>query len=492
MRYLKPMTNALPDVGVPAQQVLDELRQLRAKDHPTHGGRLFSYVYDSGLAGLDELAQSAHALSAHVNGLDPTVFPSLQITENALVGAAAHLLGGGPGSDAPDVVGSVTGGGTESLILAVKTARDAHPDIDGPRLVVPATAHAAFAKAAHYLRVELDTVRVDDTTFTPDPADMAAAVTDDTVLIACSAPSYAHGVIDPVAAIAATALARGVRCHVDACFGGWVLPYLRRVGADVPPFDFTVPGVTSMSVDLHKYAYSQKGVSILLHRDAALRRPQYFAYAGWPGYTMINPVISSTRSGGPIAAAYATMRHIGDDGYLRLAERTRAAVSTIAAAVDGTDGLRLVTPATGTVVCFTSTEEDLDIFVLADELSQRGWYTQPQLPFAGMPANIHMTVTASVEPESAHFAEALAEAAKATRAAGPPLLPTELTTLVTSLPTERITPRVVAELAARFGLTGGDSAPRLSIINTLLAHAPAATREHLLTEFMGLLQNPIY
>ena len=175
-------------------------------------------------------------------------------------------------------------------------------------------------------------------TLRPDPADIAEAITERTVLVACSAPSYAHGVVDPVEAIAAAAAERGVRCHVDACFGGWVLPYLRRLGVGVPPFDFAVPGVTSISVDLHKYAYCPKGTSVLLHRDEALRAPQYFAYADWPGYTMVNPTVASTRPGGPIAAAYATMRFLGDDGYERLARQTLDAVRLLAQAVSDVDG----------------------------------------------------------------------------------------------------------------------------------------------------------
>ena len=149
------MLEALPDKGIPGEQILAELRELRAADLPTHGGRLFAYVYDPALDGLDELARQAHAISAHVNGLDPTAFPSLLAMENALVGAAARLLGGDD-----QTVGSVTSGGTESLILAVKAARDAQPDLKAPRLVIPSTAHAAFAKAAHYLRVALDVVPV--------------------------------------------------------------------------------------------------------------------------------------------------------------------------------------------------------------------------------------------------------------------------------------------------------------------------------------------
>src|ERR671920_156522 len=186
------MIDALPETGVPAGQILAELRELRAGDLPTHGGRLFAYVYDPALDGLDELARAAHAISAHVNGLDPTAFPSLLAMENALVGAAARLLGSDDGT-----VRSVTSGGTESLILAVKAARDSRPDLAAPRLVVPSTAHAAFAKAAHYLRVALDVVPV-GADLRADPGAVAAAIGPDTVLVAVSAPSYAHGVVDPI------------------------------------------------------------------------------------------------------------------------------------------------------------------------------------------------------------------------------------------------------------------------------------------------------
>ncbi|MET7876584.1 aminotransferase class V-fold PLP-dependent enzyme [Micromonospora profundi] len=492
---------ALSRDGVAAEVALAEVRRLRSGDRPTHGGRLFAYVYDPAVPGLDDLAAAAHRESAHVNGLDPTAFPSLLAMENALVGAAGRVLGGGPGTAAPDVVGSVTSGGTESLILAVKTARDAHPEITAPRIVVPSTAHAAFAKAAHYLRVALDVVPVPVTTLRPDPAAMAAAIRPETVLVACSAPSYAHGVVDPVAEIAAVAADAGVRCHVDACFGGWTLPYLRRLGEPVPAFDFAVPGVTSISVDLHKYAYAPKGVSVLLHRDAALRAPQYFAYADWPGYTMINPVIASTRSGGPIAAAYATLRHLGDAGYLRLATVTRDAVAGLADAVRAVDGLRLMAEPESTVVCFTATEGGPDLFVLVDELTARGWHTQPQLSYAGLPSSVHLTVTAAVAPRVAEFGPDLVEAVAAARAAGPVRLPAELAALVGALTPEALTPELVVGLAAGLGLGGqadGDGSgagplpERMALVNTLLDAAPPALRERLLVEFVGLLQRPTW
>jgi glutamate/tyrosine decarboxylase-like PLP-dependent enzyme len=482
------MIDALPDKGVPGEQVLAELRELRGADLPTHGGRLFAYVYDPALAGLDELAQAAYAISAHVNGLDPTAFPSLLAMENALIAAAGRLLGGGPGTAAPGVVGSVTSGGTESLILAVKAARDAHPEVANPRLVIASSAHAAFAKAAHYLRVALDVVAV-GADLRADPAAMAAAIGPGTVLVAASAPSYAHGVVDPIPQIAAAAAERGVRCHVDACFGGWVLPYLQRLGADLPAFDFAVPGVTSISVDLHKYAYAPKGVSVLLHRDEALRLPQYFAYAGWPGYTMVNPVISSTRSGGPIAAALATMRHIGDAGYLELATRTGAAVATLAAIVSAADGVRLFAPPETTVVCLAADSSDVDLFVLADELAARGWHTQPQLAYGSLPPTIHLTVTAAIAPTAAEFGPDLADALAAARARGPVALPPGLLETAGALTPAAITPALIEGLAEGLGLAGGAVGP-MAAVNTLLNAAPPELREALLAAFLSLLQRP--
>jgi glutamate/tyrosine decarboxylase-like PLP-dependent enzyme len=477
--------DALPAVGMPAEQVLSEIAMMRAEDLPTHGGRLFAYVYDPAVPGLDDLAASAHRLASHVNGLDPTAFPSLLAMENALVTAAATVVGRGEASP----VGSVTSGGTESLILAVKTARDARPEIAHPRLVVAASAHAAFAKAAHYLRVALDVVPIDPVTLAPSAADMIAAIGPDTVLVAVSAPSYAHGVIDPIAPVAAAAAERGVRCHVDACFGGWVLPYLRRLGADVPPFGFEVPGVTSVSVDLHKYAYAPKGVSVLIHRDAAHRAAQYFAWADWPGYTMVNPVIASTRSGGPIAAAYATLRFLGDAGYLDLARRTRDAVAGLAAAVRATDGLRLMAEPNGSVVVFASDDPALDVFVLADELAALGWHTQPQMTYRDIPASIHLSVTASVEPRVAagEFATALAAAADAARTRGPATPPAEIAAMAAALSPADLTPELVAGLAGSLGLGGGGH-PRMAPVNAILDIAPPALREKLLTEFLSLLQ----
>jgi sphinganine-1-phosphate aldolase len=206
---------------------------------------------------------------------------------------------------------------------------------------------------------------------------------------------------------------------------------------------------------------------------------------------MVNSGIASTRSGGPIAAAVATMRHIGDDGYLALAERTRAAVTSIADAVGAVAGLRLLTPADYTVVCFTSEDAGLDLFVLADELAARGWHTQPQLPFGAMPASVHLTVTAAVASRLDEFGVALAEAVAATRARGPIALPAELSGMAAGLDPDQLGPELIRRLAKQLGLSGSESiAGRMAVVNSLLAAAPARTRERLLVEFVSLLQRP--
>ncbi|HEV7974133.1 pyridoxal phosphate-dependent decarboxylase family protein [Amycolatopsis sp.] len=465
-----------------AEDILAELRSLRAADLPTHGGRTLAYVYDSGLAGVDELAASAHALASSANGLDPTAFPSLLRMENDLVAAAADLLGG-----SAQTVGSVTSGGTESCMLSVLAARDARPEITSPNVVLPATVHAAFHKAAHFFGVRPISVPVDPATFRADPAAMAAAIDESTVLVVASAPSYAHGVVDPIPEIAAAAAARGVRMHVDACIGGWVLPYFAKLGADVPPFDFGVEGVTSVSVDLHKYAYCPKGVSVLLHASAELRRSQYFASADWPGYTMLNTTLQSTRSGGPLAAGWAVLKHIGEDGYLKLASDTRDAVREIRVGIEAIDGLRILGDPDSTLLAMTSTG-DFDLFTVADEMRERGWYTQPQFAHQSSPMNLHLTITAANRGNEKEFLADLTASVDVARAAGPVVVDPEVAAFVAALNPGELTGEQFAGLLAAAGMGGDTGLPtRMAEINALLAEAPAPLRERLLLEFLGAL-----
>ncbi|GAA1193811.1 pyridoxal phosphate-dependent decarboxylase family protein [Prauserella alba] len=481
------------------EEVLAELALLRRGDAPTHGGRTLAYVYDSGLAELDELAARAHAAAGSANGLDPTAFPSLLRMENDLVGAAIRLLGGEPGA-----VGTLTSGGTESCLLAVLAAREGRRDVADPSIVVPSTVHAAFRKAGHLFGVRVVGVPVDPTTFRADPAATAAAVDDTTVLVVGSAPSYAHGVIDPIPELAAVAGERGVRMHVDACIGGWVLPYLRRDGARGGPgaFDLSVPGVTSLSVDLHKYAYCAKGVSVLLHADPELRRGHYFASADWPGYTMLNPTLQSTRSGGPLAAAWAVVRHVGDDGYARLARSARTAAERIRDGITAVDGLRVLGDPDATLLAVAlDGEPGFDLFTVADELAARGWHVQPQFPHESSPANLHLTITAVNRGHEDALVTAVREAVAAARAAGPVTLDADLRALIGVLDPDTLTARQFADVLAAAGLdtgTGDGADPgrpirlpdRMAGINTMLAAASPRLRERLLAEFLGLLYRP--
>ncbi|GAA1927544.1 pyridoxal phosphate-dependent decarboxylase family protein [Nocardioides hwasunensis] len=468
---------------------LDRLKALQGADLPVHGGRTLAYVYDAGDSEIDRIAREAVATYAGSNALDPTAFPSLLQMENELLGFACDLL------DAPDTaVGTVTSGGTESILLAVQGVRDARPEVARPRMVLPSTAHAAFHKAAHYFGVEAVLVPVGPD-FRADPAAMAAAMDESTVLVVASAPSYAHGVVDPVGEIAAAAAARGIRCHVDACIGGWVLPYAARLGREVTPWTFAVEGVTSISVDTHKYAYAPKGTSILLHRDAGLRRPQLFASAAWPGYTMLNATTQSTRSGGPIAGTWAVVEHVGDAGYLTLAGRAFEAVDAIVAAIGAAPALQVLVAPDSTLVTLT-TDETCDPFTLTDELVARGWYVQPQLSHAGDGPSIHLSVSAGTLAHVDDFAAALVESVAAAQAAGPVGVDPGVVAFIEALDPASLGDDDFDGLLAASGLVGetadGDLAlpTRMAEVNAMLDVASPAMREALLVAFLDRLQRP--
>jgi glutamate/tyrosine decarboxylase-like PLP-dependent enzyme len=467
------------------------LTALRGSDVPTRGGRTLAYVYDSGLDGIDRLAAEAHRGFAHANGLDPTAFPGVMQMENDLVGMGCDLL-----HAPPSAVGTVTSGGTESILLAVQGARDSRPDVGAPNMVLPVTAHPSFHKAAHYFRVRPVFIDVDPVTKRADPSAMVATITSDTVLVVASAPSYAHGVVDPVGPVAAAAAARGVRCHVDACIGGWVLPFLAERGDDVAPWDFAVDGVTSVSVDLHKYAYTPKGAALLLHRDAALRRPQHFASANWPGYAMLNSTTQSTRSGGPIAAAWAVTRAIGRDGYAGLAGRVRDAVLAVTDGIAGIDHLDVVAAPDSTLLA-VQTDGACDVFSVCDEMAARGWYVQPQLsyrsPSVQWPPSMHLSLSAASAARVPELLVALGESARAACASGPIPVPDGLRAAAASLDPDTLDDAAFDGLLELAGLANdGELAlpDRMATVNALLDVATPALREALLLAFLDRLARP--
>jgi glutamate/tyrosine decarboxylase-like PLP-dependent enzyme len=465
--------------------VLAELTALQAGDVPTHGGSTMAYVYDSGLAGVADLAAAAQAAFQWTNALDPTAFPSVARIEDDLVGAAADLLGGGPAA-----VGTVTSGGTESCLLAVLAARErwrAGGGTGRPRLLLPVTAHAAFRKAAHLFDLEVIDVAVDPVTCRALPSAVAGALDARAALVVVSAPSYPHGVLDPVGEVAALAAAAGVPCHVDACIGGWILPFL----PDAPPFDLSVPGVTSLSVDLHKYAYAPKGASVLLFADRALRRKAWFAYAGWPGYPVLNPTMQSAKSAGPLAAAWAVLEHIGTDGYRDLARAARDSLLTLAGGVGKIDGLSVLGVPDTTLLAVAGSP-DVDVFVVADELRHRGFYAQVQLSLGDVPPTLHFS-SHGVSPATVDdLVTALAAATEAARALGPVRLSATATAALSGADFDTLDEDGFVALLGASGLSLVDAQgrPSMAAVNKALDALPVPARESLLALFLSVLLTP--
>jgi sphinganine-1-phosphate aldolase len=322
-----------------------------------------------------------------------------------------------------------------------------------------------------------------------------AALDDDVVLVVGSAPSYAHGVVDPVPALAALAADRGIRCHVDACIGGWVLPYATRLGRQVPSWTFAVDGVTSVSVDLHKYGYAPKGTSLLLHRTPELRRPQYFASADWPGYTMLNSTMQSTKSGGPLAGAWAVVESLGDEGYLTLSRQVFEAVDAIVAGLASFEALSLVARPDSSLVAF-GTDGTCDAFTICDEMLERGWYVQPQMSYAGHGPSVHLSVSAGTRAHVAEFLAALGESVAAAQQIGPITVAPDIAAYVGSLDPTTLTDADFDGLLAASGLVGEDEGgglelpKRLAEVNALLDIASPGMREALLVTFLDRLQRP--
>lgn len=475
-----------------ASEILGRLAALRAADAPTHGGRVLSYVYDSGLAELDELAAAAVRAVQPVNGLDPTTFTSVATLERELLGFVRGLVHGGD-----DVVGTVTTGGTESCLLAVKTARDAwlaprglEPEVARPRLLAPVTVHAAFQKAAHYLGLQLDLVPVDADGRVVVGA-LAGRLADDVALVVVSAPSYPFAALDPVAEVAALCAAQGIDLHVDACIGGLVLPFW----PGLPAWDFAVPGVTSLSADLHKFGYAPKGVSVLLQRGRDRQRLQYFATTRWPGYPVVNPTILGSKSAGPLAAAWAIVEALGEPGFASLAASCLRSTEAVRAAIDGIEGLRVLGDPVGPLLAVAADEaapieRRVDPHHWADAARGMGWVLQLQPGVAGMPATTHLTITPVTEAALPELLPALVAAADAVRGephVDPSAALAGLPPLETGLDSD-----TAWALLQGFGIGGAGGAlpDRLAPLLALIEVLPPPLAERLLTELLARVVEP--
>jgi sphinganine-1-phosphate aldolase len=400
----------LPRTGRPVEDVLVDLVAKRGADARWADGRTFGLVYDGGpsVHGVAERAASAYL---HENALNTNAFPSLASIQNEVVRWTGDLL------HAPSTAaGFLTSGGTESIQCAVLAARErgrAGRGIEAGTIVVAASAHAAFHKSAHLFGMPIVTVPVRDD-WTADVDAMAAAVSHETVLVVGSAPQYPQGVVDPIAAISEVAASVGAWCHVDACMGGFVLPFAEILGRDTAPWDFRVDGVHSISADIHKLGYAPKGVSVIVHRSKELRRYQTWTFDGWLGGFYGSPNLQGTRSGAPMAAAWAVMQHLGRDGYVALTQKTLETADRMRAAVSDTDGIKVVGDPRFHVFAMTSdpdSPDTIDVFALGDALARRGWYHDRQ----GPPDSLHSTVSAGNAKAVEEWVRDLAEAADEVR-----------------------------------------------------------------------------
>jgi glutamate/tyrosine decarboxylase-like PLP-dependent enzyme len=346
---------------------------MKAQDADWEGGRTWSLIYPAGEE-VDELLRAANDLYVFENALNPFRFPSLRRMEDDVCSMTAGLLHAPEGSG-----GAMTSGGTESILMAVKTARDrarSERGIERPEMVVPRSAHPAFAKAAAYLGLAIHLIPLDD----DQRADVAAAeklLNENTALLAGSAPNYPFGVIDPIPELSALAAKREISFHTDSCLGGFLLPFLEELGEKIPPFDFRVPGVTTISADVHKYGYCTKGASVITHRTQdSLHKHQLFVYRDWPGGTYGSFAMAGARPAAPIAAAWAVMNFLGREGYLKLAAVVRDTTRKIRDGIDAMPELQIWADPAMSVLAFGS--DRVDIAAIGDVMDDRGWHLDRQ------------------------------------------------------------------------------------------------------------------
>lgn len=396
-----------PEAGEAWPELRRRLEGLGRDDVDWRNKKSAVYVFHPGEDVL-QVAKDAYALYQSENALGPAAFPSLQRMEQEVVCMALDLLHGPAGS-----TGNMTSGGTESILLAVKSARDASAErfserglaLHGANLVVPRTAHLAFDKAAHYLGLEIRRIDV-DADFLADPQAMRSAIDERTIMIVGSAPCFPYGLVDPIPALAEVALERQVWLHVDACVGGYLNPFAEREGVELPAWDFRVEGVRSVSADLHKYGYAAKGASTILHRDALQYAFQGFQAEDWPAGSMSTPTVAGTRPGGAIASAWAVIHYLGIEGYRERTRRILAARRQITAGVEAL-GLRVFGDPRLALLAFgAAAGDDLPIFGVWKVLHDRGWFSG----IVQNPNGIHLMLSPSHEEVADAYLADLADA----------------------------------------------------------------------------------
>lgn len=361
----------IPEIGQDPASLLEQMKSYGQDDADWRSGKTWSLVYSLGEEHTDFLKQ-AHGMFFSENALNPLAFKSLKRFESEVARMAATMLHGDK-----DVVGTMTSGGTESCLLAVKTYRDLarakRPWLRKPEMIVPESIHMAFEKGAEYFGVKPVRVPV-DRNYQVNLDILRKRVNRNTILIVGSAPCYPYGVIDPIEELGKIAQEKGLPLHVDGCLGGFMLPFVERLGNALPLFDFRVPGVTSMTADVHKYGYSAKGASVILYRNMDYLKHQFFVFTDWCGGVFISPALLGTRCGGPIAAAWAALQKMGINGYMEQARITMEATNKLKEGIDAIPGLKILGKPHMTVFAYQSDDPALSIYAVGDLMEKKGWH----------------------------------------------------------------------------------------------------------------------
>ncbi|MEM7184874.1 MAG: aminotransferase class V-fold PLP-dependent enzyme [Spirochaetota bacterium] len=379
--------DSLPNTALAKEDILQTMRSMAEKEQDKwQDGFVSGAVYHGEAEHIDFLNQ-VYAMHSQANPLHADLWPAVNKYEAEVISMTAKMLGAEQ-VQTTEVCGAVSSGGTESILLAMKTYRDYYREkrnIQKPEMVLPVTAHAAFLKACLYFGIK--PVRV--------PMDKQGKVDAETAKLSCnantivmvgSAPTFPHGVIDPIAELSEFARKKGIGFHTDACLGGFVLPWAEKLGYPVPLFDFRLPGVTSMSVDTHKYGYAAKGTSVVLYRSKELRHFQYFTTTEWPGGMYFSPTFAGSRPGALSASAWAAMLSLGEQGYMQATEKIMQAAATIKFGIQDIPEISLIGDPLWNLA-FRS--ESLNIYRIMEEMSQKGW----SLNGLHKPSSIHICLT---------------------------------------------------------------------------------------------------
>lgn len=473
---------AMLEQGVASATVLEELGGFTGSDVDWQSGRVLTGVYDPGQQAHELAVQAYTRFLAH-NALYVNMYPSLARLEQEVVASVLMLLRGGD-----EAVGNITSGGTESILMAVKTARDQaranRPEVRDPQIVLPVTAHPAFLKAAHVCGLKVVQTPVDAQGFRADISAFEEALGPDTVLAVGSAPNFSHGTIDPVEAMSEAARERGILFHVDACVGGIYLSLLRRMGEPVRDFDFSLPGVTSISTDLHKYGYVPKNASVVLYRNRELRQHAWFVCTGTTEYAVINPTMQSTRTGGPVAAAWAMFRYMGEAGFGELVRRSQHATAEMLSAIADLEGIEVL--GDPEMCMFTLASDTLNVFEIDDGMRERGWHMIPQFACGGSPANLHVSVSDANVAHTAEFLADLDAVVAQLRERGSDVDLARIEQVVAEVQGESAE-AVMGALMPVVGLEGAELPERMAALNTAMNLLPASTRDAILTLYFNMM-----